>query len=178
MKNKHLTIEQRRMIERELNDATSFKRISSIIGKDPSTVSKEARKYSVSKRSGCYGKKFNNCLHRYSCKEYFVCGDECNFKKPKLCAICTSCLIYCSNFIEEICPHLSNPPYVCHGCHLLTSCTLSKRVYDAIFANQFYRLMISAGFSISEDEFAFLDNLISPLIKNQEQSIHGGEDVM
>ena len=42
-KNKHLILENRITIQSELDKGTSFKRIASILGKDPSTISKEIR---------------------------------------------------------------------------------------------------------------------------------------
>ena len=43
-KNKHLTLDDRIIIQTELSKSTTFKEIAKILGKDPTTISKEIRK--------------------------------------------------------------------------------------------------------------------------------------
>lgn len=175
MKQKHLTIEQRRIIERELNQHTSFKAISRIIDKDPSTISKEVRLNSTIKLTGASGKRHNPCSLRHNCKLYLVCQQLCHYKDPKLCTFCGQCIYHCPDFIEEVCSKLSKPPYVCNGCDTRIRCTLSKRFYDSITANQSYRsrkVESRQGFDFTQTQLDALDQLLYPLIVEQGQSIH------
>ena len=80
----------------------------------------------------------------------------------------------CSNFQEEHCPKLSKPPYVCNECNQKDICVLSKYFYRAIPANDSYRQNLvdsRTGISFSEDELAYMDELLAPLVK-KKQSIH------
>ena len=43
--NKHLTLDERNIIEQELTKNTSFKEIAELLSKDPTTISKEVRKH-------------------------------------------------------------------------------------------------------------------------------------
>lgn len=69
---------------------------------------------------------------------------------------------------------LLKPPYVCNGCGKRSVCSLEKRLYIADFAHREYRDILSesrTGLSYSEDEIRYLDEFISPLIR-QNQSPH------
>ncbi len=75
---------------------------------------------------------------------------------------------------KETCKRLLKPPYVCNGCGKRSECSLEKRVYNADFAHREYRDVLSesrTGLSYSEDEIRYLDEFISPLIR-QRQSPH------
>lgn len=47
-KNAHLTFDERQTIEVSLRDNLKFKEIGEILGKDPSTISKEVRNHNSS----------------------------------------------------------------------------------------------------------------------------------
>ena len=70
-KNAHLTFDERVTIEVSLRDQLSFKEMGELIGKDPSTISKEIRGYYKIVQTGA----FNPCIHRRSCNHY---GDLCH----------------------------------------------------------------------------------------------------
>ena len=58
---KHLTFEQRVDIEKGLTENKSFAEIAKLIGKDPSTVSKEVAPLSRKRTSGC--RLYKSTLH-------------------------------------------------------------------------------------------------------------------
>lgn len=73
-KNAHLTFDERQTIEVSLRDHLSFKEIGQLLGKDPSTISKEIRNhYKVVEKS-----TYNPCANRRTCKHY---GDIANLAK-------------------------------------------------------------------------------------------------
>lgn len=173
-KNKHMSLHDRIIINNGLNNGLSFKAIARTIGKNCSTVSKEVRKNSVHRDVSAPGRIFNNCLHRFSCQLYNICS-TCHLSRPKICRSCKFCRSECDYFIEDVCPRLSKPPYVCNGCSDKNKCTLSKKLYFALEANKSYqtRLIDSRkGIVINTADIERLDNILVPLIKEQGQSIH------
>jgi len=170
---KHLTLDNRYTIEHSLNNCFSFKAIGRILGKDCTTISKEIRNHCIFKKTGSYGRPFNNCIHSSKCDVHQLCP-VCTNKSYRSCKFCRSCTSNCADYKAILCKRLSKPPYVCNGCSKLRHCTLKKSFYKAIEAHNEYvavRSKSRVGISINETEAAHLDQVISPLIK-QGQSIH------
>ncbi len=73
---KHLTLEDRKYIEKSLNAGCSFKDIARYLCKDPTTISKEIRLHRLSDwyHKGCFNNAHNFCVHRYHCKKVNACG--------------------------------------------------------------------------------------------------------
>lgn len=158
-KNKHLSFDDRLIIEQNLSMSKSFKYIGLILGKDCTTISKEIRNHYMVKKVGGVGRKFNNCVHRKTCPNK---GKSCNISN-------------CPDFTEEKCLLLQKPPYVCNGCKNRISCTLTKHLYEALFAYQEYRDVLKEkrqGIWIDKSEIAYLNSILVPLIKLQGQSVH------
>jgi len=173
-KNKHLILDQRINLKSMLDDRISFCAIASTLGKSPSTISREVRSHLQFKRTGGYHTPYNACKFRFTCNKSHICMDCHSVRKYSLCRRCSMCNAFCSSFEEEICSLLLKPPYVCNGCSKRSSCSLEKRIYDAYYADQEYRHILSesrSGISYTEDEVLYLDQLITPLIK-QGQSPH------
>ena len=172
--NKHLSLDNRLLIEKSLDDSLSFKAIASLLNKDPSTISKEVRKHRSEKRIVSPGRRFNDCLNRSTCDLTSVC-DTCSKKKTQRCASCCLCTKVCDYYIEEVCPKLSVPPYVCNGCSERSKCTLSKMFYKASEADLAYRSSLKSsreGFNINEADIRHLNDILVPLVCKQGQSIH------
>ncbi|MGB4439583.1 MAG: IS30 family transposase [Sedimentibacter sp.] len=169
---KHFALNERLEIECSIKDSLSFKAIARNLNKDCSTISKEIKKHITKKKTGNFGRAFNNCVHRYECNHSYICkGHYC---KHKLCKFCSECCSVCSDFKEELCSLLSKPPYVCNGCSNRQKCTLEKSFYYAASAQKEYESLRSQsrqGINIDENQIMRLDNFISPLIK-KGQSIH------
>ena len=173
--NKHLTLEDRFTIQSMLKEKASFKTIALSLDKDPSTISKEVRAHLKFQRTGGLHRNYNACMFRHNCDISHLCITCHSERKYKRCKSCSMCNAFCSHFQMEICPKLSNPPYVCNGCKNRTFCSLEKRLYDARFADEEYRNILSesrSGISFSEEEIQHLNELISPLIKKQQSPHH------
>ena len=125
--NKHLTLNDRLTIERELFFNKSFKQIGKILNKDCTTISKEVKNHITFKNTGCYGKVFNNCLNRHTCNRKALCN-SCHQSMNRLCKNCIKCKNNCDNYIEEKCYKLNKAPYVCNGWEKIHHCTLTKHI--------------------------------------------------
>ena len=155
----HLTQDDRITIENNLNNNISLKQIGRNINKHCSSISREIKNHYITKNTGSVGRAFNNCSFRKTCPNR---GKNCNIKN-------------CSEFVEENCSLLNKTPYVCNGCKKRTQCTLSKRFYDANYAQEEYKDNLKesrSGVVIDQDEINHLNNILIPLIKEQGQSIH------
>lgn len=168
----HFSLSDRINIERYLDNAYSFKAIGRELNRDCTTIAKEVKKHISHKKSGGYGRSFNNCLHRFDCKHMYLCDNpDC---KNHYCRFCSKCTSLCKDFKEEKCARLAKPPYVCNGCKELRKCSLEKALYSAAQAHKQYETLRSesrTGITIDELEAKRLDDFISPLIK-KGQSIH------
>lgn len=171
-KNVHLTLSDRIEIEKALRDKATFSEIGALLGKDPSTISKEIRNHYVVKSSGG---RFNPCIYRNSCKHSQDICTVCQYKWAKVCAKCSfDCSQTCRDFKEEFCPKHNKPPYVCNGCEKRHSCTLRRHLYEAKAAQKEYEAVRSEsrqGISVSIEELKRIDDIISPLVQ-QGQSVH------
>ena len=172
---KHLTLEERIVIQSMLDNRSSFTEIGNALGKDRTTISKEVRGHLVFRRVGYQRVNYNACAHRFSCDRRNVCTECKSDKAYKLCRRCFACNKFCPDFVEVICPKLLKKPYVCNGCgSRYSGCTLEKRFYIASDAQKEYLGTLSearSGFSLTEEEFLAVDAIVSPLIR-QGQSPH------
>ena len=171
-KQKHLTLSQRLMIERGLNNRESFKAIARKCGKDCTTIAKEIKSRMQYKQTGAYGRPFNNCRFRRDCSRT---AGELNLPAPKKQARFTGkCHLFCSDYQPESCPLLEKAPYVCNGCPSHYRCILEKRLYEAEAGQKDYRAVLSetrVGIAASSEEITVLDKILSPHLQ-QGQSLH------
>ncbi len=171
------TYEERLTLQKLLKEGLSFKKIAAQLNKDPSTISREVRKYAVEVATDKPGYSFNACKSRMSCKikASSLCGKDCTRKGSYgvYCKVCR-CNEHCPDFVEEICTVRTHVPYVCNACPSIDKCTLLKTFYDAEKAHLKSHQVISesrSGLSTSEEEVARLNRIISPLVK-QGHSVH------
>ena len=171
------TYEERLTLQKYLKEGLSFKKIAEQLNKDPSTISREIRKYAVEVATGKPGYSFNACKNRMTCKikPPTLCGEACT-RKNSYGAMCHTCRCneHCSDYVEEVCTARFRVPYVCNGCPTLDKCTLLKTFYDAEKAHVKALQIISqsrCGVSTNEAEVARLNRIITPLIK-QGHSVH------
>ena len=161
----HLSLEDRNIIEEELNQGSNFSEIAKILEKDPTTIAKEIkRNFSIIKPS-TFNNSFNKCEFKHSCKLKNVCGKSCS----TLCKNCSKCNELCYNFKkEEGCPKLKRPPYVCNGCTKRKKCRKEKSVYKSKEADIIYHeLLISSrqGINKTPNQLQELSSTIIPLVK-------------
>ena len=166
---KHLTLEDRKYIERSLNEGLAFKEIAKYLCKDPTTISKEVRLHRFSDwfHKGTFYNAHNFCIHRYHCRKTNACDKIvlCGIK----CASCPTCNQTCPDFQKERCTRLDHAPYVCNGCpKAINHCTIAHKYrYDAAFADRKYRECLSssrAGINMTKHELHEKDKVITPLI--------------
>lgn len=166
---KFFTYEERLDLQKFLKDSLSFKEISRRQGKNPTTISREVRKYSSEIATGYPGFPFNSCKNRFNCRKKEVCGNNCTRKSAQYCKLCSSCNSNCNEYIEEICTARFRVPYVCNGCETISKCSLLKNIYDAEHAHLKSHEVITqsrSGLCVSEEEISRLNKIISPLIQN------------
>ena len=169
----HFSLEERTIIQNELNSRKSFKSIAEQLGKAPSSISREVRRHIEQRESGSYGRHFNDCANRFSCSLEDVCKGTFQCSR-KLCRNCKNCKDFCSVYRKETCQRLATPPYVCNGCEERSKCTLEKSLYKALAAEEEAKLLLResrSGISLDEDEIQRIDDIVTPLIL-QGQSIH------
>ena len=159
MKQKHLTLEEREIIEDMLKNNFNFTEIGKVIGKHRTTISKEILNHRFEKEAIQYGTTFANCTNI----------NNCQF------AGCKSCNKSCKNFVERKCEILDKAPYVCNGCKKKSHCKFSKFYYRAKDADAEYkdfRTESRIGIRISQEEIYEINNIITPLIRDKHQSIN------
>lgn len=171
-KNKHLTSDERLLIERLLTEQTSLAQIADKLGKSKTTISREIRARAVPSDKGAPYRVRNRCLSRTDCNKRYLCLDKTRCTRK--CSTCKLCNEICPDYQEQICYKLYEPPYCCNGCIDERQCVLRKRYYLNKMAHEAYREMLMEsriGVNITEDELLILDELVSPLIR-RGQSVH------
>ncbi len=171
---KFFTYEERLTLQKYLKESRSFKEIGRRLEKNPTTISREVRKYLSEVATGYPGFPYNACKNRFNCRKKGLCGKECARPSAAYCKLCQRCNDNCPDFIEEICTAKFRVPYVCNGCEQIGKCTLLKSFYDAEHAHVKAHETISecrSGLCVCEEEIARLNAIISPLVQ-QGQSIH------
>lgn len=88
VKQKHLDLKSRYVLEYSLNSSLSFKTIARELGKDCTTISKEVRNHLVLKKSGAFGKPFNDCALRFDCGTFHV-FQPCVNRSRRSCKFCS-----------------------------------------------------------------------------------------
>ena len=160
---KHLTLLNREDIEKLLKDGFKFYQIAEHIQKDPTTISKEIKKYRTEHKPSNFNNKSNFCKHKDKCNLRNICNSNCHSE----CRRCGKCNSICSQYELNICDKLLKPPYVCNSCNNYAQCRRIKYVYFASKAQEEYETSLVSsrtGINITEEQLKKLDELISPLI--------------
>lgn len=166
---KHLTHEQRVLIEDRLNHKKSIRSISKELNKSPSTILREIQNHST-----FIPTIENDCKYRRDCNEKHVCGnDKCNHKCYSCSYICTK---FCKLYEKLSCPKLEPAPYLCNGCKYVSAyCMYDRTVYKSTEAQKEYKKLLSdtrSGFDITEKELETINTLATPLILNGLSPYH------
>lgn len=170
----HLTLEDRGQIYQGLLEREPLRQIALSIGKHPSTVANEIKKYRRFKQVGTYGRAYNPCVNRKTCKRKGICSSK-GCQKRHCTSTCQSCIQICEHFIQEHCPKLLKPPYVCEGCAIASRCTLEKATYSPNTAHQMAKQGWSesrSGLSFDEQQIKMIDQLVSPLLLKGQSPSH------
>ncbi len=163
-KYKSLTLEERFMIEKLLNDDLTPNAIAKRLNRSPASIIREIQRHTQTIRSD------NDCLGYLlkTCDKRDACG-RCNL--GRLCKHCKykNCTTVCNDYIPALCDDLQSSPYVCNGCKKFDKCKYSKQIYKALDAEKMANVELHdkrAGFDYTEYELKIIDKTISPLIQN------------
>lgn len=172
-KGKHLSMEDRLIIQYGLDENYTLKEIAERIRKDPTTISKEIKRNRFLKVSNRKEKDIKTCQNRKKCTKTNLCNSNCG----KLCKKCTfiNCYRTCKEYSVKKCLKLNRYPYCCNGCSTITTCNNEKSFYKAKIADAKYKeLLVSSreGLNIHENELKKIDNIISPLILKGQSISH------
>ena len=167
---KHMTLDQRIMIEKNLDQGSSFRSIALQLGKDPTTISKEIKKHRIFREHNHFNDAKNKCALVNDCKKRNICKIYAPVCK-RMCKLCNHCNSRCDDFTPKSyhCAKLDKAPFVCNPCKKKSGCRLDKAYYRATIAHKQYRTVLvesRTGINISPADLIKLDELVSPLILN------------
>ena len=167
---KHLTLDNRIIIETGLSEGRPLSSIAADLHKDPSTIAKEIKKHRIKQYHNTFNDDPNKCANKKDCKKTYLCGAHARCL-GKLCKKCDLCNARCPDFVRVSfhCEKLDNAPYVCNGCPKHLHCRKDKAFYKAVKANKEYRSVLTGsrtGINISEEDLSALDSIVSPLVLN------------
>lgn len=173
MKHKHLTYEDRLIIQQELENSTSLHKIAQRLRKSDSTISREIirNRYQV-KASASHTVL---CARVNLCAMVSLCSNDCSRTSCANCAeVCHS--TRCPDYQPRYCTRLTKAPHCCNGCPQweAKTCRDVKFRYDAKRAQVVADDLLSEprkGVSMQPEELQYLNNLVSPQRLNS-QSAH------
>ena len=152
-KNLHLTVQERIIIEKGIENGSTKAAIALTIGKDKSTVGKEIKKHRELVHKSSYK---INCANMKNCSHNHVCDN-------------------CADFKPFTCNRRDRSPGACNGCSKYTNCRYDKYRYKADFSHKKYRedLVDSrTGINMSYEECKAMADIIVPLIKAGHSPYH------
>lgn len=117
---KYLTYQERLEIEAGLKENLSFGVIALKLNKDRTTIAKEIKRHTITKKTGYSGGPYNACKLRPKCKKKNICPKgECRRASATYCKLCSYCNECCPDFQGQVCISQFKLPYVCNGCRRL-----------------------------------------------------------
>ena len=152
-KNLHLTVQERIIIEKGIENGSTKAAIALTIGKDKSTVGKEIKKHRELVHKSSYK---INCANIKNCSHNHVCDN-------------------CADFKPFTCNRRDRSPGACNGCSKYTYCRYDKYRYKADFSHKKYRedLVDSrTGINMSYEECKAMADIIVPLIEAEHSPYH------
>lgn len=152
-KNLHLTVQERIIIEKGIENGSTKAAIALTIGKDKSTVGKEIKKHRELVHKSSYK---INCANMKNCSHNHIC-------------------VNCADFKPFTCNCRDRSPGACSGCSKYTHCRYDKYRYKADFSHKKYRedLVDSrTGINMSYEEYKAMADIIVPLIKAGHSPYH------
>lgn len=145
---KHLTLNERKIIEQSIRNGATKSSIAQVLGKDKSTISKEIKLHGVSKQ---YGSGIKNCARYESCRPGGACaGRECADYQPFKCS------------------RRDRSPGACNGCSKYAFCRYDKFVYLAEQADAEYRSTLvdsRKGENLTFSEAKRIAETVKPLLE-------------
>lgn len=184
---RHLTWEQRSVIEAGVREGRPASRIAKAIGVSPSTVTREVksnRTVREPKRKGPRRASSRCALYR-DCQRVGTACRRCSTALTE-CRSCRTrdCAGSCPDFVLRACGVTERWPYVCPaGCHKRSACSYPKCSYDASSAQASYEERLSSsreGRDVTDEQLAAMDALVAPLVRQGQSfeaiwAAHGDE---
>lgn len=140
---KHMTLDSRIIIEKELDNQQSLRGIAALLGKDPTAISKEIKKHRVFQEHNRFNEPKNKCELYKDCKRKNICEIFAPICK-KRCKMCNHCNSHCEDFKPRSyhCNQLDKAPFVCNGCDKKAHCRMDKAYYRAVTAHRQYKTIL------------------------------------
>lgn len=146
-KNLHLTLSEREIIQRGIENGSTKTSIAATLGKDKSTIGKEIKAH---RKHSHYCSFDPACANKDRCKHHHVCKN-------------------CADLVVFKCKRRDRSPGACNGCPKFQHCRFDKLTYSADIANKEYMADLiesREGINMTYSELKALADIIVPLIKN------------
>ena len=168
----HLSLSERVEIQSRLSGSQILNAIARYLHRDRQTIAREVQNNRTFVFRAVPGCGPNNCARRQGCKHKNVCPRCVN--RRGLCSFCGLCNEHCPDYEPAHCLRLEQAPFCCNGCTKIKSCPIKRYMYlaDKAQAKAQDRLHdVRSGLTLSEEELAYTNQLVSSLIQ-KGQSIH------
>ena len=145
--NRHLTLEERRIIRTGIENGSEKAAIAKTIGKDNSTIGKEIRLHRILKVK---------CDMPLECKNY------------RKCAFDRQCTLDCPDYDPFTCKRRDRSPGACNGCGNYSKCRFNKFYYEPEAAQNEYRETLvdsRSGANLTTMEAKAITDVVAPLLK-------------
>lgn len=145
-KNKHLTQEERNIIETSIRNGATKTAIAKVLGKDKSTIGKEIKEHRILSHKSSLSR---------DCSKYKEC-------KPG-----KNCVHNCPNYVKFSCKRRDRSPGACNGCSNYTYCRFDKYTYKADKAHEDYTTTLvdsRVGVNLTTSEAKKIGEIIKPLL--------------
>ena len=165
MKKPRLTDLDRKTIESMLKEGKNIYAIAKALSRPVTTITREIKARAVESDKGAAYRVANRCAFKMQCTKRNICA-HCPYDEKRFCKFCRLCNSHCSDYVEQKCERLDNPPFVCNGCPDERKCVLRKRFYIHGAAQRSYETILSesrSGANITEGERLAFDALLHDL---------------
>ena len=146
-KGTHLTLEDRKIIQKGIENSSTKSSIADTLGKDNSTIGKEIALHRTLK---------SKCALPLECSAY------------KHCKLGRNCTIACPKYTPFKCSRRDRSPGACNGCSNYSKCRFDKYWYDANIADKEYRRELidsRQGVNLTPAEAKNIARIVGPLLK-------------
>ena len=181
--NKHMGLDEGIKIQKIISENRntdgslnlSLKDIAAMVGKDPTTVSKELKAHRINSMPR---DSVNPETQNKICKHFEECTliDHISpYGKPAFCKHMNMCYKTCKNFEHKTCKYTARFPWVCNGCPNYKKCHLTKFLYYSDQAQKEYEeTLVSSrvGINMSKDEFQMLDHIVTEKVRQGQPIVH------
>lgn len=145
-KNKHLTLEERRIIANGIQNGSTKAAIAQVLGKDKSTIGKEIKEHRTLTHKSPLSlecTRYKHCSHGHNCS------------------------LNCIDYDPFICNRRDRSPGVCNGCSNYRHCRYDKYYYKPDEAHQDYKATLvdsRLGVNLTVQEAKSMGQIIKPLL--------------